>query len=136
MATSSIPRPERPETVEAIVDRLGLAPHPEGGFYRETWRDRPADGSRGAGTAIYFLLPGGVDNRWHRVDSAELWHFYAGAPLELRIASAGRVERSLVLGTALFDGEEPQAEVPPGAWQRARSLGPWTLVGCTVSPAF
>lgn len=140
MANSSIPRPERPETVDEIVERLQLAPHPEGGFYRETWRHRPADGGRGAGTAIYFLLPGDVDNRWHRIDSAEIWHFYAGAPLELRIVEALAAgcapERTRVLGTALFDGEEPQIEVPPGAWQRARSLGPWTLVGCTVSPAF
>lgn len=137
MPFHAIPRPERPETVDEIVRRLELAPHPEGGFYRETFRHRPPDGGRGAGTAIYFLLPGGVENRWHRVDSTEIWHFYAGAPLELSIAAPDRREvRSLVLGTAIFDGEEPQLEVPARAWQRARSLGPWTLVGCTVSPAF
>jgi predicted cupin superfamily sugar epimerase len=140
MESRAIPFPERPETAEEIIRHLDLKPHPEGGFYRETWREQRADGGRASGTAIYFLLPGGVENRWHRVDAAEIWHFYAGAPLELSIdLSIERADGSAtkrVLGTALFDGEEPQLEVPAGAWQRARSLGPWTLVGCTVSPGF
>lgn len=140
MSERTAAEPLRPDSAEAIIEVLGLSPHPEGGFYRETWRDRPADGSRGAGTAIYFLLPGGVENRWHRVDAAEIWHHYAGAPLELSMATertdgSCTLERR-VLGKAIFEGEEPQIEVPPNAWQRARSLGPWTLVGCTVSPAF
>ena len=136
MPERAIPLPERPETAEEIIRHLDLKPHPEGGFYRETWRESRTDGQRAAGTAIYFLLPGGVENRWHRVDAAEIWHFYAGAPLELSIERAGGSVEKRVLGTALFDGEEPQLEVPAGAWQRARSLGPWTLVGCTVSPGF
>lgn len=136
MESRAIPFPERPETAEEIIRHLDLKPHPEGGFYRETWREQRADGGRASGTAIYFLLPGGVENRWHRVDAAEIWHFYAGAPLELSIELADGSVTKRVLGTALFDGEEPQLEVPAGAWQRARSLGPWTLVGCTVSPGF
>jgi predicted cupin superfamily sugar epimerase len=135
-SNQAIPFPDRPETAEEIIRLLELAPHPEGGFYREMWRDRPADGSRGAGTSIYFLLPSGVENRWHRVDAAEIWHFYVGAPLELSIAGHGRAPETRILGTALIDGERPQVEIPANAWQRARSLGPWTLVGCTVSPAF
>ena len=136
MPTHAIPLPERPESADEIIRLLDLQPHPEGGFYREMWRDRPADGGRGAGTAIYFLLPGGAVNRWHRVDAAEIWHFYAGAPLELSIAGHGRAPETRVLGTALLEGERPQIEIPPHAWQRARCLGAWTLVGCTVSPAF
>ena len=136
MPERTIPLPERPETADEIIRLLGLAPHPEGGFYRETWREPRSDGGRASGTAIYFLLPGSVENRWHRVDAAEIWHFYAGAPLELSIEGPDGRVRTEILGTALFDGERPQIEVPPNAWQRARSLGPWTLVGCTVSPAF
>ncbi len=136
MSTQAIPLPERSESAQDIIRLLDLAVHPEGGFYRETWRDQPTDGTRGTGTAIYFLLEGGVENRWHRVDAAEVWHFYAGAPLELSIAAAGRASETAVLGTGLLDGERPQIIVPAMAWQRARSLGVWTLVGCTVSPAF
>ena len=119
-----------------IVRKLGLLPHPEGGFYRETWRHVPGDGGRGAGTAIYFLLPADAENRWHRVDAAEVWHWYGGAPLELFIHCDGEAARTERLGPNLEDGEEPQRVVPPGAWQRAKTLGAFTLVGCTVSPAF
>jgi hypothetical protein len=136
MQERAIPLPPRAESAEAIIRLLDLAPHPEGGFYRETWRHAPSDGGRGAGTAIYFLLPHGVENRWHRVDASEIWHFYAGSPLELSIEEEGQPAWTRVLGTAFLDGERPQIEVPAGVWQRARSLGPWTLVGCTVSPAF
>ncbi|MFM7051980.1 MAG: cupin domain-containing protein [Planctomycetota bacterium] len=136
MAELNIPLPRPGDSADDIIEVLDLRPHPEGGYYRETWRDRPAGGGRGAGTAIYFLLPGGVENRWHRVDAAEIWHYYAGAPLALEIAPEGGVVSHAVLGASIFDGERPQIEVPPRAWQRARSLGPWTLVGCTVSPAF
>lgn len=94
MPERAIPLPERPETAEEIIRRLDLKPHPEGGFYRETWREQRADGGRASGTAIYFLLPGGVENRWHRVDAAEIWHFYAGAPLELSIERADGSVRS------------------------------------------
>ncbi len=121
---------------DAIIRRLGLAPHPEGGHYRETFRHVPADGGRGAMTAIYVLLQAGEVSRWHRVDAAEIWHFSAGAPLDLAIAEAGMAPRALVLGPDLLAGQAPQVTVPPGAWQSARSRGDWTLVGCTVGPAF
>ncbi len=118
-----------------LIERLGLVPHPEGGHFAETWRDVRDDGGRGAGTAIYFLLRAGEVSRWHRVDAVEIWHHYAGAPLELAIAAAGRAVTH-VLGDDLLAGERPQVAVPAGAWQQARSRGAFTLVGCTVSPAF
>lgn len=118
-----------------LIDRLGLSPHPEGGWYRETWRDDPADGGRGVGSAIYFLLAAGESSHWHRVDAAEVWHHYAGDPLELAIAE-GEHHVVVVLGDDLAAGEEPQALVPARAWQAARSTGAWTLVGATVCPAF
>lgn len=121
---------------EDIVRRLDLAPHPEGGHFRETYRHRPADGSRGAKTAIYYLLAAGDVSRWHRVDADELWHYYAGAPLRLSVSMDGVATRVIRLGTDLEAGEEPQALVPAGAWQSAESAGAWTLVGCTVAPAF
>ena len=116
---------------EDIIRKLQLVPHPEGGHYRETWRDQREDGARGHGTAIYFLLQAGERSRRHRVDAAEIWHHYAGAPLELMIEN----DRHL-LGPDLSGNQRPQHIVPPNAWQSARSLGDWTLVGCTVSPAF
>lgn len=119
-----------------VIERLGLQPHPEGGFYRETWRDEPADGSRGSGTAILFLLREGEHSRWHRVDAVEIWHYYDGAPLALDISMDGYTAEHHVLGPGLFEDESPQAIVPADAWQSARTLGDWTLVGCTVSPAF
>ena len=118
-----------------VIDRLGLVPHPEGGWYRETWRDLPADGGRGVGSAIYFLLDAHEQSAWHRVDAAEAWHHYAGAPLELAIAEDDN-HTVLALGPDLAAGHEPQAVVPALAWQAARPVGGWTLVGCTVSPAF
>jgi uncharacterized protein len=120
---------------DALITQLGLEPHPEGGWFRETWRDVPAGGGRGAGTAIQFLLRAGERSHWHRVDATEIWHHYAGAPLELA-CSDGRDVRRVVLGDRLELGEQPQVLVPPGEWQTARSLGDFTLVGCTVSPAF
>jgi len=123
------------DPASALIERLGLAPHPEGGHYRETWRDAPASGARGAGTAIYFLLRAGEESRWHRIDAAEVWHHYAGAPLALEIADHGATHTQL-LGDDVLAGQSPQLIVPPGAWQRARSTGAYTLVGCTVSPAF
>jgi predicted cupin superfamily sugar epimerase len=119
-----------------VTRLLGLVPHPEGGHYLETYRDRPAAGGRGAQTAIYYLLRAGEVSAWHRVtDAAEIWHFYAGAPLALAVAQGGRVTRHR-LGIDLAAGERPQATVPAGAWQSAATLGNWTLVGCTVAPAF
>jgi predicted cupin superfamily sugar epimerase len=118
-----------------IIDRLGLLPHPEGGWYRETWRDLPADGGRGVGTAIYFLLEHDSRSHWHRVDAAEAWHHYAGGPLELAIVEDDE-HRIVTLGTELEAGQEPQAVVPARAWQAARANDGWVLVGCTVTPAF
>jgi len=121
---------------DAIIRLLGLATHPEGGHYRETFRDEASIGGRAASTAIYFLLKSGEVSRWHRVDAAEVWHWYAGAPLALEIVSAAGVSESIRLGSALTAGERPQAVVPAGHWQHAQSLGAWTLVGCTVAPGF
>lgn len=123
-------------TAEEMIDKLALAPHPEGGFCRETWRDAAKDGRRGTGTAIYFLIRAGERTHWHRVDATEIWHYYAGACLALSIhAVAGPPER-LLLGADLARGERPQAIVSKGAWQSAETLGDWSLLGCTVSPAF
>lgn len=125
-------------SAQDIIARLGLMPHPEGGHFRETFRDphRMPDG-RSLSTAIYFLLAAGERSHWHRVDATETWHWHAGAPLELGIArqDEGPVE-TLLLGPDLSRNEEPQRIVPAHAWQAARSLGDWTLVGCTVSPGF
>jgi predicted cupin superfamily sugar epimerase len=125
-------------TAADIVRLLELAPHPEGGHFRETFRDtRRFDGERAASTAIYFLLARGERSHWHRIDAAETWHFYAGAPLRLEIAArAGAEVVATTLGPDLAAGERPQAIVPAGAWQAAASLGDWTLAGCTVAPGF
>ncbi|MGE5203692.1 MAG: cupin domain-containing protein [Acidobacteriota bacterium] len=124
------------ESAEAAVRRLGLVPHPEGGWYRETFRDASPGAARGASTAIYYLLKAREISRWHRVDAAEIWHWYAGAPLLLTLSPDGKTRQELVLGPDLAGGEEPQRVVPARAWQTARSLGNWTLAGCTVAPAF
>ena len=116
----------------SVVRALGLLPHPEGGYYRETWRDAPAAGGRGAGTAILFLLAAGQRSHWHRVDAAELWIWQAGAPLQLEVHGVG----DLMLGPVVGDGQELQGLVPAGHWQAARSMGAWTLVSCVVTPAF
>lgn len=121
---------------DEVVARLGLTPHPEGGHYRETWRDQPPGGGRGAGTAIYFFLGAGEMSGWHRVDATEIWHYYAGGPLELSISLDGETYLPMVLGADVRKGERPQAIVPAGCWQSARNLRQGTLVGCTVSPAF
>ena len=120
-----------------VIRLLRLSPHPEGGHFRETFRDpEPKDG-RPHSTAILYLLAKGQESAWHRVrDAAELWHFHAGAPLELRILTDDVGEEVLRLGINLVRGEIPQALVPRDTWQSARSLGPWTLVGCTVAPGF
>jgi predicted cupin superfamily sugar epimerase len=119
-----------------IIALLDLRPHPEGGHFRETFRDaRTVDGGRAASTAIYFLLARGERSHWHRVDAVEVWHFHAGSPLALGIAVDG-LETTVRLGPDLAAGERPQAVVPAGVWQAAETLGDWTLVGCTVAPGF
>jgi uncharacterized protein len=124
-------------TAAEIVRLLELAPHPEGGHFRETFRDPCSVDGRAASTAIYFLLARGERSHWHRIDAVEAWHFYAGAPLLLEIAAPDDVTVTRVtLGPDLASGEHPQAIVPAGAWQAAESLGDWTLAGCTVAPGF
>jgi predicted cupin superfamily sugar epimerase len=121
-----------------VVERLGMAPHPEGGWYVETWRSSSVDASgRAVASAILFLLAAGERSHWHRVDAAEIWQWSAGDAIELRISGPqpGRVEAHR-LGGDVLAGDEPQVVVPPGAWQAARPLGAWTLVGCIVAPAF
>lgn len=123
-------------SARAVIEALELAPHPEGGWYRETWRADAAPGARAAGSAIYYLLDVGEVSAWHRVDAAEIWHFYAGAPLALTTSPDGHDAACAHLGPDLGAGQRPQLVVPVGVWQSAVSLGAWTLVGCTVSPAF
>ncbi len=124
-------------SAEEIVDLLKMQPHPEGGFYAETFRDDVTDAQgRAASTLIYFLLPAGLVSRWHKVDAVETWHWYAGAALELSISLDGNDKQVILLGNDLAGGERPQGIVPREAWQQARSLGAWTLVGCTVAPGF
>ncbi|MGH7124910.1 MAG: cupin domain-containing protein [Stellaceae bacterium] len=122
---------------EAVIRRLGLVRHPEGGWYRETSRDAPAgSGIRAASTAIYYLLQAGEISRWHRIDAVEVWHWYGGAPLSLTLSVDGCARDTVVLGPDHAAGAEPQRVVPAGVWQTARSLGAWTLTGCTVAPGF
>ncbi|MGE0041585.1 MAG: cupin domain-containing protein [Vicinamibacterales bacterium] len=123
-------------TADAIIKRLGLQPHPEGGHYAETWRDPAPAGGRAHSTGIYYLLQGGNGSRWHRVDAAEMWHYYAGAPLALRLSADGAGCDTRTLGLDFEAGARPQIVVPAGWWQSALSLGAWTLVGCTVAPGF
>jgi hypothetical protein len=118
-----------------VIESLGLQPHHEGGWFAETWRSATRADERPAGTSIYFLLAEGEVSRWHRLDAPEIWHFHAGDPLELTI-HLGRTRSIHRLGADLTDDEWPQALVPAGAWQTARSLGAWTLVGCTMAPGF
>ncbi|MEJ8476316.1 cupin domain-containing protein [Roseibium algae] len=124
-------------SADEVVKLLNMQPHPEGGFYVETFRDDVVDETdRAASTAIYFLLPEGITSRWHKVDAVETWHWYAGSPLELSISPDGRALDIITLGSDLINGQRPQGIVPRDGWQQARSLGAWTLVGCTVAPGF
>lgn len=122
-------------TGDDIIRLLDLKPHPEGGYFRETFRDSAGDGGRATVTAIYFLLRKGEISRWHRIDATEIWHWYAGDPLELKLSNGSGL-RSFLLGPSLSEGQRPQAVVPKHNWQSARSLGAYSLIGCTVSPGF
>ncbi len=125
-----------PPSAADIIARLQLQPHPEGGHYRETFRDQRCDAQgRAFSTAIYFLLARGERSHWHRIDTVEVWHCYAGSALILQIADDNG-KRAIKLGADLAAGEAPQAIVPAHAWQAAESTGDWTLVGCTVAPGF
>lgn len=120
-----------------IIRLLDLKPHPEGGFYRETFRDERTDANgRSLSTAIYYLLGVGDVSEWHRIDAAETWHFYAGAPLVMTLSPNGHDAQAMYLGPDIAAGQRPQIVVPPNWWQTATSLGAWTLVGCTVAPGF
>lgn len=122
-------------TAADVIRLLGLRPHPEGGHFVETFRDPAPQGARAHSTAIYYLLAAGERSAWHRIDAAEIWHFYAGEPLALSIADGKKVQAHR-LGIDLAGGERPQIVVPAGTWQSARPLGAWALVGCTVAPGF
>ncbi|NVK34318.1 MAG: cupin domain-containing protein [Rhodobacteraceae bacterium] len=124
-------------SAEDVVSLLKMQPHPEGGYFAETFRDDLTDeNGRAASTQIYFLLPEGIVSRWHKVDAVETWHWYAGAPLTLSISEDGDAVCHIALGNDLAASERPQAIVPRHAWQQAQSRGAWTLVGCTVAPGF
>ena len=131
-----------PQAAARIVEALGLAPNPEGGWFAEVWRSPAPDGGRGALTTIYFLLARGERSHWHRVDAEEVWHHYAGAPLALDMApDDAAAPRRHLLGfdpdrPANADAGRPVLVVPAGWWQAAGTLGDWTLVGCSVAPAF
>jgi hypothetical protein len=120
----------------AVIEALGLQPHPEGGWYVETWRAPAANGERPASSAILYLLRAGEASRWHRVDADEIWQFSAGDPLELRVATENDPRAIHRLGVDVRAGQEPQVVVPAGVWQAARPIGEWALVGCIVAPAF
>jgi predicted cupin superfamily sugar epimerase len=127
--------PTDPEVADLVV-RLGMRPHPEGGWYAETWRPQAAPGERPAGTAIYYLLAAGQRSHWHRVDATEIWHHYAGAPLRLAVQAGDDPTATIVLGPDVAAGQVPQVIVPAGAWQAADPTGAWALAGCTVTPGF
>ncbi|MCD1636603.1 cupin domain-containing protein [Martelella mediterranea] len=123
-------------TADAIIEALGLQPHPEGGWFAETFRDS-AGGGRGASTLIYFLLKAGERSHWHRLHTAvEVWHYYAGAPLKLMRSADGKVVETQILGPDIANGERPQGVISAGSWQAAETTGDFTLVGCTVAPGF
>ena len=124
------------QSAKEIIAALDLSPHPEGGWYRETWRAETEAENRATGTAIYYLLEAGDVSHWHKVDAVEIWHWYAGAPLSLTVSENGHDAQSALLGPELRTGQMPQRIVPAHWWQTATSMGGWTLVGCTVSPGF
>ncbi len=125
------------DDARAIIDRLGLSAHPEGGWYRETWRADAPPGIRPSATAILFLLEQDQHSHWHRVDAAELWLWHAGSPLDLGIAARDEAApRSLRLGPDIFAGDSPQGIVPAHHWQAAHARTGWALVSCIVSPGF
>ena len=119
-----------------IIEALGMQPHPEGGWYVETFRDAAGPDGRARSTAIYYLLEAGDRSHWHRVDALEVWHWHAGAPLTLSISTDGKTSVDIDLGPDVLGGQRPQGIVPTRAWQAAASQGDWTLVGCTVAPGF
>jgi predicted cupin superfamily sugar epimerase len=135
---TSFPAASKPAPdAQTIIERLGLRPHPEGGHYRETFRDDAKDDAgRPRSTAIFFLLCLSEVSEWHRIDATEVWHYYAGAPLVITLSPNGHGVSAHHLGPDVMAGQTPQIVVPPHCWQTATNLGAWTLVGCTVAPGF
>ena len=125
-----------PISAREVIALLDLKPHPEGGHYRETFRDPDERDGRAASTLIYYLLDTGEVSDWHRVDASEVFHWYAGAPLVITVSANGHDAEARYLGPDLAAGQRPQLVIPKGWWQTATSLGAWTLVGCTVAPGF
>jgi predicted cupin superfamily sugar epimerase len=123
-------------TARDIISALKLEPHPEGGWYVQTFKDEATVDGRASSTAIFYLLEAGAHSHWHKVDAVEIWHYHAGASLELSLSIDGKERRALVLGPDILGGQTPQGIVRRDEWQSARSLGDWTLVGCTVAPGF
>ncbi len=123
-------------TAAQLIASLGLQRHPEGGWYVETWRGEAGPDGRSLGTAIYYLLEAGERSHWHRVDATEIWHWHAGAALDLSLSEDAMSQTRIALGPDIGSGQRPQAIVKPQVWQSARSSGDWTLVSCTVTPGF
>lgn len=125
------------EDATRIIETLNLARHPEGGWYRETWRAAPRGDGRSGGTAILFLLEAGERSYWHRVDADEMWFWHAGGPLDLLLADEKAIGyRTIRLGGDVLGGYSAQGLIPAGRWQAARAGSGWTLVSCTVVPGF
>jgi predicted cupin superfamily sugar epimerase len=125
-------------TAQEVIQKLNLSPHPEKGWYIQTFEDADKTNNRSHSTAIYYLLEKGVVSHWHRVlDATEIWHYYGGAPLKLSLShNDGKPVKQQLLGPDIFNNQLPQIIVEKGEWQRAESLGDWTLIGATVAPAF
>ena len=122
---------------KALIEQLNLAPHPEGGWYRETWRGPPGADGRASGTAIHFLLEAGQGSHWHRVDAEEIWLWHAGSPLTLSLAATdadAAVHHRL--GPDILAGDAPQFRIPAHHWQAAHADKGWALVSCIVVPGF
>lgn len=124
------------DTPRTIIDALGLAPHPEGGWYRETWRAEVGEGGRAGGTAIHFLLEAGQRSHWHRVDAAELWLWHAGSPLHVLVEQDDGAIETVRLGGDVTQGYAPQVLVPVNRWQSTEARAGWALVSCVVVPGF
>ena len=123
-------------TAAEVITLLNLEPHIEGGFYKQTFADKPGANGTPLSTAIYYFLENRGQNSWHRLDTVEVWHWYAGAPMLIRASRNGKTVVESTLGPDIAAGGRPQVVIPANAWQRARSLGDWSLAGCTVSPGF
>tara|TARA_R110002096_G_scaffold164059_4_gene331734 strand:- start:2541 stop:2993 length:453 start_codon:yes stop_codon:yes gene_type:complete len=131
-----LPKKSPMQTVQDLIENLELSPHPEGGYYKRTFQNKEGPKGRGHATAIYYLLEGGSFNKWHKIDSDELWFWHAGATLTLETAHNDKGVQSHTLGPNVLAGELPQLLAPAHKWQRAKSNGDWTLVSCSVSPGF